>query len=171
MRTKAERAAISRANGSKSRGPRTAEGKAISSRNALKHGLTSRKIVVEGTESEREFKLFTAAMKQHYQPQNIMEALWVDRITVCMWRARRVPLEEANLIEDDQNASFCGRSNAQLPNNLHKLKALVTYEERLIRQVQTAIRELEKLRGEEKSEEAPLLSPTITINSPALPEE
>jgi hypothetical protein len=169
MISKQERAAISRANGSKSRGPKTAEGKAISSRNALKHGLTSRKIVVEGTESEREFKLFTAAMKQHYQPRNIMEALWVDRIIVCMWRARRVPLEEANLTEEGRNTAFCDRESAQLPANLHTLDILMTYEERLIKQVQTAIRELEKLRGEEKSEPPPI--PTITINSPAHHEE
>lgn len=42
------------ARAARSTGPRTPEGKAVSSRNALKHGLTARQIVIKG-ESQAEF--------------------------------------------------------------------------------------------------------------------
>jgi hypothetical protein len=51
----AARAAASRRNGAKSRGPKTAEGKARSSQNALKHGFRAQKFVVVGDEDPKEF--------------------------------------------------------------------------------------------------------------------
>jgi hypothetical protein len=162
MLTKEQRAAISRANGAKSRGPKTLEGKVVSSRNALKHGLTARRIVIEGLESEKEFQRFTAVMRSHYKPRNIEEALWVDRITTCMWRARRVALEEASLTEEANGQDFCKTRERYLPKDTSKLELLMTYEERLMRQVQVAIRELEKLRGSE-SLPASLPQPSISV--------
>jgi hypothetical protein len=47
------RAAASRQNGARSRGPKTAEGKARSAQNALKHGLCARRFVVLGDEASR----------------------------------------------------------------------------------------------------------------------
>ena len=49
------RAEASRKNGARSRGPKTAEGKARSARNALKHGLRAEKYVVLPEEDADEF--------------------------------------------------------------------------------------------------------------------
>jgi len=49
-----------RANGAKSHGPITTEGKEKSSKNALKHGMTSRNTYILECESADEFKAFLA---------------------------------------------------------------------------------------------------------------
>ena len=49
------RAAASRVNGARSRGPTTPEGKARSSQNALRHGLRAQKFVVVAGESAQDF--------------------------------------------------------------------------------------------------------------------
>src|ERR1700730_12115164 len=46
------RSAASRANGAKSKGPKTAEGREKSSRNSLNHGFTSKKPIVLKCENE-----------------------------------------------------------------------------------------------------------------------
>ena len=51
MPTETQKAA-SRANGVKSRGPRTAQGKQWSSHNALQHGFRAQSLLITGEESE-----------------------------------------------------------------------------------------------------------------------
>jgi hypothetical protein len=161
MLSKEEKAAIARRNGAKSKGPKTQEGKAISSKNALRHGLTSRKIVIEGLESEAEFNRFRTGIRSHYQPQDLMEAVWVDRITSCLWRLRRVTFEEAQMIAEG-NDSPLGNRDRFLPPNFERLELLSTYEERIMRQLQLAIREFEKLRAAQpKNIPSPL--PSISV--------
>jgi hypothetical protein len=52
------RALASRTNGAKSRGPKTKEGKAISRRNACKHGLCAEKEVVIPSDVAEDFATF-----------------------------------------------------------------------------------------------------------------
>lgn len=141
-----QKAAIARANGAKSKGPKTPEGKAISSRNALRHGLTSRKILISGLEDETEYKRFKTGIRSHYQPQSVMEAIWVDRLTSCLWRLRRVALEETGMI-DATNASGMNGRDVYLPANTERLELMSLYEERLMKQVQAAIKEIDKLKA------------------------
>jgi hypothetical protein len=56
------RAAASRKNGARSRGPKTEQGKARSAQNALKHGLRAHKYVVLPDEDAAEFKALEAAL-------------------------------------------------------------------------------------------------------------
>jgi hypothetical protein len=67
-RTPSARARASRINGAKSRGPRTAAGKARSSRNALKHGLCAQKILVLPDEDAAAFKALEAALQAELAP-------------------------------------------------------------------------------------------------------
>ena len=89
-----------RINGPKSRGPVTPAGKAISSRNALKHGLcalTGLLIpnILLDNESEERYQAHLAAMLAKYQPIDEDEA--GDVVTYCgmFWRARRAMELEA----------------------------------------------------------------------------
>ena len=65
-RTKAD---IARENGAKSRGPITPEGKARSSVNSFKHGLTA-KCVVLSNESEESYTELQQCFRNTWQPIN-----------------------------------------------------------------------------------------------------
>ena len=104
----------------------------------------------------------TAVMRSHCRPRNIEETLWVDRIITCIWRARRLAPEESGMTEDANGETFCKTRERYLPREIGKLDLLMTYEERLMRQVQLEIRELEKLRGSE-SLPAPSSIPSISV--------
>lgn len=75
-----------------STGPRTAEGKERASRNALRHGLTSDKVVLPG-ESLAAYEEFRDSFFEQYQPANPGEIRALNRMIDSEWRltrARRV---------------------------------------------------------------------------------
>ncbi len=77
-----------RQNAEKSTGPRTAEGKAAVSQNALKHGLFSSETVVNG-EDQAEFDLYREAMIGEMWPVGVIESSLAERIVSLSWRLRR----------------------------------------------------------------------------------
>ena len=85
-----ERIAANRANAQQSTGPRTPEGKARSSRNALKRGLFSKQLIVPALgEVPEEFDALHADMRARYRPQGREEALLVDKMATAYWRLAR----------------------------------------------------------------------------------
>ena len=60
------------ANARLSTGPQTPEGKARSSQNARKHGLSARQVVIAPQERE-EFEDFLASYQDDLQPQGMLE--------------------------------------------------------------------------------------------------
>ena len=77
-----------RANAAKSTGPRTPEGKRISSKNAALPGLVSGTVVLKG-ESMRRFNDLAAALILQFQPCNSAETFLVQTMTVARWRLLR----------------------------------------------------------------------------------
>ena len=76
----------SRINGAKSHGPKTPEGKATSSQNSIKHGLTSRSTIVLQCESVDEFQAFLAEHIAIHQPVTPPELELVDQMAIARWR-------------------------------------------------------------------------------------
>ena len=73
-------------------GPQTPEGKAVVKKNALKHGLCAREVVIQagdGQESQEEFDHLLARLWDDLQPQGALEEMQVERIAVCYWRLWR----------------------------------------------------------------------------------
>jgi hypothetical protein len=101
MRTEAQIEA-SRTNGSKSQGPITEEGKAASSRNAIRHGLLSQTIVFQG-ESEERFHNHLDALVHEYEPQTETEMALVEKMAVARWRQLSVWGLETAGISDEVN--------------------------------------------------------------------
>ena len=97
------RAEAARLNALKSTGPRTPEGKARSSMNAVKHGLTAQAAVLPGedpAELESLARLFTAQLK----PMGPLQRLLVERIISLTWKLRRVSRAEvAAALEMDED--------------------------------------------------------------------
>ena len=92
------RALASRRNGAKSRGPKTAAGKARSSGNALKHGLRARRQLLLADEDAAEFRAFQAAAQAELAPSGALQAELAARIVTTAWRARRADRLEAALL-------------------------------------------------------------------------
>ena len=86
-----------RLNAQKSTGPRTAAGKAASSKNALRHGLTAQQVVLEG-EDAAVFDALKERFLREFNPASPMQEFLVERLIGLAWRLRRVPLFEAALL-------------------------------------------------------------------------
>jgi len=91
-------AAASRRNGARSRGPRTPAGKARAARNALRHGLRARRLVLIEGEDIRAFEAFTASVQAELAPLGTLQAELAARVAVAAWRARRADRLEAALL-------------------------------------------------------------------------
>ena len=70
-------------------GPRTTEGKAASSMNALSHGVTSLKVVLPG-EDAAQFQQLRNALLEEHQPATPTETLLVEEMAQAHWRLDRV---------------------------------------------------------------------------------
>lgn len=79
---------INRENAQKSTGPKTAAGKARSSRNARRHDLLSRRLLLEG-ESASELKQLRDGMRKSSRPVGELEEELVERMVSAVWRKRR----------------------------------------------------------------------------------
>ena len=79
----------SRANGALSKGPATPEGKNISSRNSLRHGLFAQTIVLEEEHADRFTELLVDLMEEH-QPRTPTETMLVETLAAARWREDRI---------------------------------------------------------------------------------
>jgi len=87
MRTEAQIQA-SRANGRRSQGPVTPEGKARSSQNAYRHGLLAHTMVLR-TEDKVAFGQYLDQHLEHWQPFDDVELNLVEEMVGAAWRGRR----------------------------------------------------------------------------------
>jgi hypothetical protein len=91
----AARVEANRANAQHSTGPRTPEGLARSSQNAVKHGMFSQPLGLAAKrlgESREQFDTLLAQLRQRYEPVDIDEGLLVDRLAAMWWRLGRLHL-------------------------------------------------------------------------------
>jgi hypothetical protein len=70
------KSATSRANGAKSRGPKSPETREKSSRNSIQHGFTAKKTIVLACECDDEFQEMLADCAATYQPGYSVEIAW-----------------------------------------------------------------------------------------------
>src|SRR6266700_2633097 len=87
-----------RRNARQSTGPVTQEGKQVSRRNAVRHGLTA-ETVIGALEDAEDYKAFEAAITADYDAQSAVERELVLRLASILWRLRRATTMETGLFE------------------------------------------------------------------------
>jgi len=87
-----------RRNGAKSQGPKTPEGKAISSGNSLRHGMTAKAILLT-SENPEAYHNLAEAYYDKFQPADDVERDILDSAVIARWRLRRDWSNEAALFD------------------------------------------------------------------------
>jgi hypothetical protein len=83
-----------RRNARRSTGPKTPEGRAASSQNALKHGLYSTTVLLPG-EDQTEFQALLDSFLAEHTPATPTESTLVQQMAAAVWRLRRISRYEA----------------------------------------------------------------------------
>ncbi len=93
MATSAKQIAANRRNAKKSTGPRTSQGKAVASRNAITHGLHACDIILKSphlTEDRSQYEHLLDSLIDELKPKGILQEHLVLKIANSLWRYRRV---------------------------------------------------------------------------------
>jgi len=118
-----------RANAQSSTGPRTEEGKARSSQNARKHGLTAQQLTIKPEERE-EFEQLLAHYQNDIQPQGAIQETLFDELVAAAWNLRRVRALQSQTDMLDPLSDRLGRHHTRIERTFHRalkeLKALQT---------------------------------------------
>ena len=83
-----------RANAQLSTGPRSVEGKAVSSRNSFKFGITAQSMIIPG-EDPAELEQLTAAYQEQFQPVGPIESMVLETVVRSHWFQLRCDRVEA----------------------------------------------------------------------------
>jgi hypothetical protein len=92
----AKQIAANRLNSQRNTGPRTAQGKAVSRFNALKHGIFAVQTLMFD-ETAEDLAELSAEYHEHHSPANPNDSLLVDTLVHNEWRLRRMRRVEAGL--------------------------------------------------------------------------
>jgi hypothetical protein len=137
-----DRAAINRANSEYSTGPRTAEGKARSSQNALRHGLLSRTPVLR-SEDQAAYDQHCRHFFDEHRPATPTETQLTQELADTAWRLNRIPLLEAKLLNRAAQTLELDIADAT-----RTLSMLGLHGARLSRQFQKALQLLREIQAE-----------------------
>ena len=174
-----------RRNAQKSTGPKTAEGKARSRSNGLRHGLTAQTCMLADEDPNGLLELLEE-LREKYNPQDTEEEFLIERMAKARWRYNRImPLEAAvfNLrLAVDKAPDFLVEAQGLTAqrawaymrdaNGGNALSKLSRYENTLLREYDRARLELEKLqkiRAAQAPAEAPAEELRTEPNPPITP--
>jgi hypothetical protein len=184
------RRAAARANGAKSHGPVTVEGKAKSALNAITHGLTAGTLVLR-TESKEKYEALLASYREKCSPDGPIENDLVDEMVAAKWQQRRVASMIAALIDvsmdrmekeirdEFENIDNAVRTALAFDNQAQQsatLALLNRYATRHARDYHRALKQLREIQSErpdqndppaslsEKSQNEP--KPDVTLEPP-----
>jgi hypothetical protein len=149
------RAEASRRNGARSKGPKSSEGKARASRNALKHGLCAEQHVVVEGESPAAFAAFEAALIADLAPAGALQMLLAGRIARAAWRLERAERIETELFARQMDRPFgdgdLGHALIRDGNGARAFETLLRYRGAAQAELTRTLRTLKALQAEQAS--------------------
>jgi len=168
-----------RANGAKSKGPVTPEGKEKSSQNATKHGLSASRIVLS-CESGEEYQALCDDYFTRFHPHDQAERDQVIVMINSIWRQRRfwnvetgamnlrVEEREEDLQKNYDEVTDQMRVAKAFSWEMGLLKAIDRHEIRILRQYQRALKTLQELQ--KNPDPAPQNEPNPNPEHPVTPD-
>jgi len=91
-------------NAAQSTGPISAEGKAVSSQNAMKFGFTSQQVVL-AHEDPAQFEAMHASLTRQLRPGTDLECMLVDEMAAAQWRQRRIEVVQNAYVQKNLQKS------------------------------------------------------------------
>src|SRR5260370_10105206 len=119
-------------------GPRTAQGKQKSKRNALKHGIFSQVVLLKG-EPRAKLDSLLSGLRTDLEPEGTLEELLVDKAAVLFWRLRRLIIAERDQPKSNLEIVI---KNAKDDLGPPPLDLLLRYESNLERAIERALIQL-----------------------------
>ena len=156
-----------RANGAKSRGPKSPATREKASHNSLRHGFTARNTVLLECENPDLYEELRNQYIAAYQPASPVENDLVEEMVVARWRIQRLWTIETALIDREMRRRQPDQSDAADPgihlavafralaDESNSLALISRYESRLHRIHQRAYRTLRELRQDRQPSTAP----------------
>ncbi len=156
-----------RRNGALAAGTKSPAGIQTSSKNAIKHGLTSKMIVLTN-ESQARFDELHESYIETFQPTTPVEMDLIDQMVASQWRLRRIWIMQTAALDlkmDQQEPEIAKTFHqidqatrvtvafTSLANDEKSLDLLLRYETTYTRMYQRAISTLMRLRRENQIEE------------------
>jgi hypothetical protein len=144
--TSRRRAEANRQNALRSTGPRTPEGRAASSRNAVRHGVLSNNFVAEHEDHDT-FQRLLEGLVAEFEPETAIESLLVERLAMLFWRERRLAVaesEQADLHFSQTAGPFGGGGPRNIP--IANQYLIGRYQGMLGRQIRDALRDLHEAK-------------------------
>ncbi len=141
-------------------GPRTEAGKAVSSMNSLKHGLTAKTVVLPG-ENKADFDRLHRQLLDEHAPAGALETELVAEIAACLWRLQRARRYESKVLETSSFEVF-------VSNKLGKgFETLLRYMGAIERQLNRAIVRLRETQTARRKLETTKPAPAQAIAATA----
>lgn len=140
VRTRAE---VNRENAQHSTGPNTGEGKAISSKNRLKHGFCGQFIVL-ASESQEAFDNLLQDLRREHEPATPTENILVDGLAQHYWLNQRAQIMQENAMRTDRQTHEKEKSFA----------LYLRYQSMNARAFSKCLKDLLKLKAERQKQES-----------------
>ena len=167
MTISAAQATANQNNAKQSTGPITEEGKQVVANNATKYGLFSKQLILN-TENETDYQLLLEELQTELKPVGALEQSLVERISVSLWRQRRlVRSETAQINLNNKETSMLKAVNNELnlsyTENELKVEDLTDFDQEQLKIYKAVVEEFEKIDDDkvnvlaEVKEHAPLI--------------
>ena len=131
-------------NAQHSTGPKTESGKAASSQNNFKYGLTGSSFTVLDSEDQDEYDRVLSGLRFEHQPSTMTEAILVEKMAQSYWLSKRALYLQDECATDE---------DLTLEQQQKQLALFIRYQTTHDRAFHTALNSLLKLRAEKRRSE------------------